>query len=129
MLNLYRSKVSKTPCLHSNGMLLNFGSTSEILFLLSNSKSHIDVVIRSHSPISHWNQIYEEILSKKEDVVVEFLSPAELFENEKTFPLILDHLNPFDGKKLASFTNEEALGIFNGKPGEVKFPLHLLGRS
>ena len=121
LLKLFRQTTTKTPFLYSNGILLFLQDHSEILFLLSNSKAHIDVVIRGYSPMSHWYSIDQKILSKL-DVVVDILSPDELFYNKKTFPLILDHLNPFDGKKLAECTDEEAKAIINGKPGEVQFP-------
>ena len=112
---------TKTPLLYSNGILLNLKDHSEILFLLANAKSHIDVVIRGHSPMSHWHSIEQEIISKL-DAVVDVLSPSDLFKNEYTFPLVLDHLGSLDDKKLATFNNEESKGIINGKPGEVKHP-------
>ena len=106
--------------MYSNGIVLAVGK-SEILVLLAESKENINIIIRGLSPKDIWQQIITDILNA-DQVLVELLSPSDIFAKTKPFPLIFDGIPSISPDQLSAFDDEYRQLILNGKSGEVQNP-------
>ena len=96
-------------------------SVSEILVLLAESKQNVNIIIRGPSPKDIWQQIFADILNA-DQVLVEFLSPSDIFAKTRPFPLTLDDIPSIPPSLLSKFDDASRQSILNGQFGEVQHP-------
>ena len=106
------------PLLYLNGIQIAVGK-SEILVLLAESMKNLNVIIRGPSPKDIWQQILTHLLNDGQ-ILVEYLSPNDIFAKTKPFPLILDDIPSISQEELSTFADESKTFILNGKIGEVQ---------